>query len=236
MINSSEKRDVYLYSLLSYGFIPLLAPLYLLPALGNLASYFILGSSVTTAQGIFLHYRVELVPLLSWATIATIGKVKWLNTKYIAVYLVICALLVQYLLHLPLSYLTKSSFWHKPEGVDTINTVIQDIPDTASLVSQNNIIAHVNYRDKILTLWPTKKDFLQNSPCGVKTCNWFRWVDHPQYLIVDTSVEWDIRHLLANRDDYIDGLHNLEKAGVIKVYKREGTTTLYKVEKNINQL
>lgn len=232
MVSTAEKRDVYFYTFLSYGFLPLLNPLYLLPIIGNLASYFILGSSVSTAQGLFLQYRVELVPLISWATIVTITKYKWLNNKYIAIYLVLCALLVQYLLHLPLSYFTKSWFWTQPSGVPSINKLIMHIPESAPLVAQNNIIPHVNYRDTIVTLWPIKREFSDNTPCGEKICDWFRWADSPQYLIVDTSPEWDIRHLLGQREEFIKGLTNLEKTGVIKKSKQIGSTILYKVEMN----
>ena len=77
-----------------------------------------------------------------------------------------------------------------------------------------------------------KKQFIKKSPCGQPICNLFRWTDNLLFLIVDTSSDWDIRHLLANRDDYVNGLVNLEKAKIVQVYKRIGTTTLYKV--NIN--
>jgi uncharacterized membrane protein len=229
MVNTVEKRDVYLYSFLSYGFIPFLSPLYLIPVVGNLASYFVLGSSVSGAQGLFGQYRIGLVPLMSWATIVSIARFKWLNTKYIAVYLVLCALVVQYQLHLPLSYLTKKTFWTQPQAVRNIDSLIVSIPENASLVSQNNIIPHVNYRDNILTLWPIKKDFSKNSPCRQPTCDWFRWVDNPQYLVVDTSEDWDARHLLVDRGDYIKGLENMERAGIIKRYKQIGNAVLYNV-------
>ena len=229
MINTPEKRDVYLYTFLSYGFLPILSPLYLVPVVGNLVSYFVLGQSVSTAQGLFLHYRIELAPLMSWATIVTIAKFRWLNKKYTALYLIFCALFVQYLLHLPLSYLTKSWFWTQPSGVKHIEMIKENIPSNASIVSQNNIIPHISRRDAIFTLWPEKKTFTKDSPCGSELCDWFRWAGNPEYLIVDTSTEWDIRHLLTTREEYIQGLANLEKAGVVTRYKEEGTAVLYKV-------
>jgi|GEM_PF-1451038 len=229
MVDTPEKRDVYLYSFLSYGFLPLLSPLYLIPILGNLASYFVLGSNVSTAQGLFLQYRVGLVPLMSWATIASICRFKWLNNHYLAVYLICSAMLVQYLLHLPLSYLSKKIFWTQPQAAKDINKLLPYIPDNSSLVSQNNITPHVSHRPNILTLWPTTKDFKDNSICDQKTCDWFRWADDPEYLIIDTSKDWDTRHLLTNRDEYIKGLGNLEKAKIIKKYKQAGNAVLYKV-------
>lgn len=229
MINTTEKTDVYLYSFLSYGFLPLLSPLYLIPILGNLASYFVLGNNVSTAQGLFFQYRIGLVPLLSWATIATIARFKWLNTKYTAIYLIGCVFAVQYLLHLPLSYLSKQTFWHEPTAVKNINELINYIPSEAALVAQNNITPHVSHRKFIFTLYPEKKTFTENSPCGEQLCDWFRWAGNPTYLIVDTSDAWDIRHLLANREEYSKGLNNMEKAGMIKKQKQKGNTVLYTI-------
>lgn len=141
----------------------------------------------------------------------------------------------QYALHLPLSYLSKSWFWQTPPAVQSINAMIKDISPTASIAAQNNILPHVSHRDKIYSLYPEKKTFAKYSPCNKNQCNWFRWYGRPQYLLVDTSNAWDIRHLLANRPDYIDALHNLTKAGVITKQKQIGTTILYKVNRNPNQ-
>jgi len=232
MIDTTEKLQVYLYTFLSYGFLSFLNPLYLIPVFGNLASYFVLGSNVSTAQGLFLQYRIGLAPLMSWATIATIAKYKWLNRKTVAIYLILCILVVQYALHLPLSYLSKQWFWTKSQAVKNMDKLIAYVPKNASLVSQNNITPHVSHRYNIFTLWPTTKDFKKNSPCGKITCNWFRWAGDPQYLIVDTSSEWDIRHLLANRDEYVDGLRNLEKEQIISMDKQIGNAMLYKVNVN----
>ncbi len=232
MFNTTEKQQVYFYTFLTYGFLPFLNPLYLIPVFGNLASYFILGSNVSTAQGLFLQYRIGLAPLMSWALIETIAKFKWLNNKYVALYLILCTLGVQYILHLPLSYLTKETFWTQPKSVINITQLIQNIPPTSSVVSQNNITPHLTHRDIIFTLYPIKKDFHSHSPCGQITCDWFRWESTPTYLMIDTSEDWDIRHLLADRKDYIQGLKNLEKAGVIEKYKQIGNAVLYKVKVN----
>ena len=57
------------------------------------------------------------------------------------------------------------------------------------------------------------------------------WYDSPEFLLVDTSNDWDIRHLLANHEDFVDGLKNLEKESVITKNKDENTTRLYRVNK-----
>jgi uncharacterized membrane protein len=233
LFKSSENIQVYLYSLLSFGFLPLLSPLSLLPALGDLATYFMFGSNLPAAQGLFGHYRITLTPFLIWSTILAIGRFKKLNKWYIGLYLIISTMFIQYALHLPLSYLAKQWFWAQPPAVKTINTVINNyLPQNASVVSQNNIIPHIAHRDKIYTLYPEQDRFTKNSPCGQKVCDWFRWYGNPQFLIVDTSSNWDARHLLIDRDPYIKGLRNLEKAGVIVKYKQLGTTALYKIIMN----
>lgn len=232
LVDVPEKREAIFYSFASFGFIPIAAPVYLLPTLGDFATYFIVASDLTGSHGIFMHYRVTLAPLMIWALIVSLGKYKKLNTKYIAVYLLTCTLLVQYFLHLPLSYLTKEWFWQEPSGVKNINALRKELEQSDAVVAQNNIIPHISHRDKIYTLYPKKMDFTENSPCGDKTCDWFRWDGNPQYLFIDSSPEWDIRHLLTNRENYFSGIENLKNAGVIEEYRSLGSAVIYKVNKN----
>ncbi|CAN5126217.1 DUF2079 domain-containing protein [soil metagenome] len=233
LYNTHEKKEVLLYSLLSFGFLPLMVPLYLLPFFGSLGSYFILGREVLTAQGLFLQYRIELAPLICFATIIAIRRYHGLNTKYTALYLLCCVLLIQYALHLPLSYVTKQWFWREPASVKDLRFVLTALPADASVVSQNNITPHISHRNDIFTLWPENKHFPTNSPCGKEYCRWFSWGGKPSYMIVDTSKRWDIRHFLTNRKDYLEGLANLEKSGFVKKIKQRNTVVLYHIVKKI---
>jgi len=230
-IDSSDKRDAILYSFLSFGFLPLLLPIYLIPIIGDLGTYFVLASDLTASHGLFMHYRVTLAPLLAWASIMVIVRFKFLNRKILGVYLIICVLFVQYVLHLPLSYLVKEWFWTEPTGVKNINTVIGQLSVSDSVVAQNNILSHISNRDKIYTLYPEKRAFSSASPCGNPECSWFRWEGDPRYLIVDVSPEWDIRHFLTDRELFLKGLFNLEKAGIVEKENQIGSTTVYRVLK-----
>ncbi|HEX7042040.1 MAG TPA: DUF2079 domain-containing protein [Patescibacteria group bacterium] len=232
-VDTTEKRQVIFYSLLSFGFLPLLSPLYLIPIIGDLFTYFVIASQLPGAQGFFGQYRITLSPLLIWASIISVGRYKWLNKWYIAVYLLLFTAFAQYSLHLPFSYLTKQSFWYQPPTVSDINYIRTNyIKPSDSLVAQNNIVSHLSHRDKIYSLYPEKRNFNKNSPCGQTSCDWFRWYDSPEYLFVDTSSDWDIRHLLTDRVNFISGLKNLEKAKVITKYKEVGYAILYKVNEN----
>ena len=231
--DTQEKIQVIFYTLFSFGFVSLLNPFILIPSFGDLATYFIIASELPGAHGLYMHYRIMLSPLMAWGTIITVGKYKFLNKRWIGIYLILCTMFIQYSLHLPLSYLSKQWFWNESKSVKTINKVISDyLPKDASVVAQNNIIPHISERHNIYELYPEKKDFNSNLICKEKLCDWFRWAGSAKFLLVDTSSDWDSRHFLIDRGQYIKGLNNLEKEKIIKIYKKIGTTTLYKILDN----
>ena len=233
LIDTKEKQYTIFYSFASWGFLPLLSPIMLVPILGHFFKFFVIASDLSGAQGIFGQYRIGLAPLFALSTIWVLKRFKYKWQLILTLWLLFSTLSIQYFLHLPLSYLSKQWFWKEPASEKTIDYVINNyLPENVSVVSQNNITPHISQRTQIYTLFPTKKDFKKNSPCEQKTCNWLRWEGNPQFLIVDTSSDWDIRHLLANRNEFLEGLSNLEKEKVIKIYKQDKTTTLYKVLKN----
>lgn len=233
LIDSNEKRKTFFYSFGWFGFIPLLAPLYLIPFLGDLTHYFVIGHAAIRTEGIFLHYRSSIALLLSWPLIISISKFKKLNNKYIGLYLLFFAIIFQYYLHLPLSYLTKKYFWSIPPETKNINKIIKFLPVTASVVTQNNIAVHLTHRDQIYTLFPSLRDFKYNSPCALSTCRWFRVGGDPEFLLIDTGPTWNSLHYLGSRDDFMNGITNLEKNGNIKPIKEIGTSKLYKIVRKI---
>jgi len=230
LLNTSNKREVLFVSLGWFGLLPLLSPLSLIPFLGDVYSYFVIGNNIREADGLFMHYRVTLTPLLTWSTIYSITRFKFLNKWYIALYFFLITLFFQYSLHLPLSYLSKHWFWYEQPAVKSINTLITYLPKDASVVSQNNITPHLSHRNNIFTLWPSEQTFKNTSPCGKSTCNWLSWRGgKPEYIIVDTSSNWDIRHYLADRPIFIDALGNMEKYGEISKVKQVENAILFKI-------
>jgi hypothetical protein len=131
-------------------------------------------------------------------------------------------------LHLPLSYLSKSWFWQSPPAVSDIEKALAQLPEEASVATQVNISAHLSHRDKIYILWPTTKNFSGNSPCDSLSCRWFR-TGQVDYILVDTSDSWDARHFLESKEEFIDGIQNLEKTEVINKVYHSGNASLYKV-------
>lgn len=233
LIDSIDKQKTFLYSLGWFGFIPLLSPLHLIPFLGDLAHYFVIGRVAIRTDGIFLHYRSSVGLLLVWPTIIAISKIKKLNNAYTGLYLLLFAAFFQYYLHLPLSYLSKKYFWSIPPETKNINRIIKLIPKNASVVTQNNIAVHLTHRDEIYTLFPYLRDFKNSSPCGLSTCRWFRVGGNPKYLLIDTGSSWNSLHFLGSRDDFMNGIVNLEKNQNISIIKQIGTSKLYKINRKI---
>ncbi|HSA84140.1 MAG TPA: DUF2079 domain-containing protein [Patescibacteria group bacterium] len=217
LYDSSEKWDVYFYSFGWFLFLPFLSPIFLLPFLGDIIHYFVLGNSISGAQGLFMHYRASLAILLVWPFLMTVTKFQRLNSFVVGVLLLIVVSLLQYQLHVPLTYLSKAWFWQEPASVKDIRAVISYLPQDASVVAQNNIVPHIAQRNEIFTLWPEKKN-------GRPT---FRWAGNPQYLVVDTAVTWDTRHLLTDRETFLKGIENLEKDKVIVKQRQQGSVILY---------
>lgn len=230
MVNSPDKQQTYLYSLLHYGFLPIFSPLALIPSLLDLAHYYLPGGEkVAAAQGIFLHYRSTLSLLLVWPTIMTLSKLKKYNVYLLSGYILFFALLSQYILHLPLSYLSKSWFWQAPSH-SNIESAIELIPPESGIATQVNILPHVSNRDIVYTLFPETMQTDDPDLCGRDTCYTLRFAGEPEYILVDTSAEWNALHLLANNHEFVEGIKTLERLGKITPYKVIGTTVIYKVK------
>lgn len=222
LFNTEEKLRTLLYSYGSTGFMSLLSPISLALTLTHFFTFFVVASDLPGAQGIFGHYRVPLTPLLFFGVILVLQKYKFFNKNYIAIYLLLCTLFIQYTLHLPLSYLAKSWFWERPLAVDSINYVLRLLPKDASVVAQNNISPHIAHRDEIYLLYPTEKDGK----------DWFYWHGNPEYMIVDTSHNWDARHLLTDSSKFQSGISNLQEEGIIDLLSEKENAKLYKIVKN----
>ena len=107
--------------------------------------------------------------------------------------------------------------------------MIKLVPGDASLVTQINIGAHLAHRKELYTLFPSLRDFKTNSPCGTSTCRWFRVGGNPKYLLIDSGSIWNSLHYLGSRDDFMNGITNMERNKNITLIKKKGTTKLYKI-------
>ncbi len=148
---------------------------------------------------------------------------------YAAIAVVCTTLTLQYVLHLPLSYLTKSWLWRTPASVATIEKMIRTIPDDMSLAAQNNIVPHVSNRRHIYSVYYEKKDARELPGCTTPHCDTLRTYRDAEYVLVDLSEDWDARHYLADPVLFARAVRSMESRGAITLIREYGTTKLYKI-------
>lgn len=237
-----EKLRTWFYSLGWFSFLPLLAPINLIPVIIDLAQHFLAGEKYSGTWGLFMHYRASLGPFLVWGMIEGLNNLRSLIKKKISFYFLSFVILLlplfwQYQQHLPLNRLAKKYYWQEKEWMGNNRKIIASIKPSASVVTQNNLVPHLSHREKIYLLWVRKKEFsLEESPCGEKECWWLFWPEKPQYLLVDLHQGQWLTHLLIDSEKELKkGLENLDKKERIKLIKQVGDTRLYQILYNEEQ-
>jgi uncharacterized membrane protein len=231
LIDTDEKTTTLAYTIIAFAGLPFGSVMALLPIIAHFFMFFVIGSDLEATQGIFMHYRVTLAPLLAWASIWTIRKADRKTQGYAALAILFTTLCLQYALHLPVSYLTKSWFWSTPASIQTIEKMIHTIPDDMSLAAQNNIIPHISNRKGIYSVYYERKNTREVPGCITEYCNILRIYPDADYLLVDLSDDWDARHYLADATAFKSAVHTMESLHLITLMRQYGTTRLYKITK-----
>lgn len=217
------KLETWFYALGWFSFLPLLAPVTLLPIVVDLAQHFLAGEKYAGTWGLFMHYRASLGPFLAWGAIEGLAR---LPQKIKPVFLLPLPLLLplffQYALHLPLNRLAKSYFWQNEVYMEDNQKIIAAVPATASVVAQNSLVPHLSHRQEIYLLWPRQIDG-----------RWrLFWAGEPEYLVVDLHAGQAITHLLAPSEvELKQAVENEEREGVLVLTKAMGESRLYKIIK-----
>lgn len=229
--NSTEKREVWFYSLSGYSFLPFLSPGALLAAAFDLSQYFQTGSAFARMWSPFLHHRAILDIYLFLGSLNALAflKAKRFNIKYISVASLIIVFFFEYFLHLPLNKLSKSDFWKTEVWMVNDEKLTQSIPQSYSIAAQDNLVPHLSHRKEIRLVYPRKLD-LKNEPCGQKSCWWLEFSGKPQYLAVDRRPNQWLTQILTTNENFESAINNMEKAQKIKVVRHVGDAYLYKIQ------
>lgn len=152
-----EKIEALFWSFFSFGMLPLLQ-LALMPAIFfQFASRF-LDLQHPVRWSLFFHYGVELAVFLS---VATIFSLAWILKKFPKYSLAAAALLIfllgthaisNIILDAPLKNLLKVQFWREESWMDNTRFIISQVPEDASVQSQNNLLPHLSHRPRIYIL------------------------------------------------------------------------------------
>jgi len=172
----------------SFGFLPILSPIYLISAVQQFVVRFV--DTVTVHRWINLnHYAFPLASVMAIAAIfsaKTLGRIMKASKKlylFLALYLVFFALAQDYLLHGPVNSLLKADFYVKKQWIRDNDEVLKYIPKGASVAATNNFGPHISQRDKFyLIMEENSADYLlfdlEDGP------NKYSPLDHPKTLYV----------------------------------------------------
>jgi uncharacterized membrane protein/uncharacterized membrane protein YbhN (UPF0104 family) len=152
-----KEHLVYLRQIfLPVGFLPLLAPVYLIFAAPDLMINLL--SSNPQLHQIYYQYTAVITPFLYISTIYGLDFVRKLKIKSIDVYLslfVLMSALIGAYLYGPLPGSKMSNldmFTRKNEDRAQISSYISGVPEELSVASSNNIGAHLSERERIYVL------------------------------------------------------------------------------------
>ncbi len=228
--DSEEKRQVWLYSLSWFSFLPLLSPGAILAVTIDLAQYFVTGPEFSRMWSPLMHHRAILAPFLTLGMLDALSffKKRKLNPQIIALIALVIALSLQYYFHFPLNKLAKRSFWQQEPWMADTRQLINEVPITASIATQQNLIPHMSHRKEIYIVWPREHDFDDNR-CGQRSCWWLDFNDHAQYLVIDLHPNGWITQLLETTEHVQAAVANMEKSGKISLVTRVGEARFYKV-------
>jgi len=228
--DSEEKRLVWLYSISSYSFLPLLSPGAILASAFDLIQYFHTGISKARMWSPFLHHRaiLDIFLFLGTMNVLTFLKSKKISIEKVSVAALVIVLAMHYLLHLPLNKLSKPEFWKSEEWMVNNEKLIKSIPQSYSLAAQDNLVPHFSHRREIRLIYPRMHDF-DNKICGQKSCWWFDFAGKPNYMVLDRRPNQWLTQILETNEHFEDAINNMEKVGKIKHVKNIGDAYLYKI-------
>ncbi|MEK7188318.1 MAG: DUF2079 domain-containing protein, partial [Patescibacteria group bacterium] len=227
--NSQEKRDVWLYSFSWFSLLPLLSPGAILAVSLDLSQYFLTGEAFARMWSPFMHHRAILAPFLLLGALDAINLLRRkFKPEFIAIFLVIVALLLQYKFHFALNKLTKPIYWQSEKWMEDNRRLIAAIPKNISVASTQNLVPHLSHRTQIYLIYPREHE-IKGNPCGRKLCWWLDFPVEARYIVVNLSEQQTLTQLLEIPQNFKEAVQNMEKVGKIKLEKQIGTAHLYKV-------
>jgi uncharacterized membrane protein len=224
------KIEVWKFTLLSFGGLPLLFPPALFASVFDLFQYLATGPVFFQMWSVYKHHRIMLALFLALGTIEIFSVLKkkvWL-IRILSFYLLAFTLVIQLYLHLPLNKLSKSEYWRQEAWMSDAKTLFTRIPQDASLATQQNYVPHLSHRQEIYLIYPRMKD-VPKEPCGQKLCWWLEWGGEPQYIVVDTRPNQWLTQILESNENWLDAIVNMEVNGNITLVDREGDIRFYEV-------
>lgn len=230
--DAPEKREVWLYSLSWFSFIPLFSLGSMLAVLLDLSQYFLTGEKFARMWSPFTHHRAILSTFLLVGTADTLLflKSKKINITYVVIIMLTASLFLQWHFHFVLNKLVKSEFLRSEAWMKDNEDVIAHVPKDVSVAAQQSLVPHISHRKEIYLVYPKKK-VLQPSVCPKKECWWLDFAGKPEYLVVDIHDAAWLTMLLADINDFREAVRNMENSKKITLVYRKNEARIYKINK-----
>jgi len=228
--DSSEKREVWLYSLSWYSFLPLFSIGAMLAFILDLSQYFLTGDAYSRMWSPFMHHRavLSIFLLVGAADVLLFLKSKKINITHVILAMLAVVLFLQWHFHFALNKLSKKEFVQTEAWIENNREVLAEIPTGASVAAQQSLVPHLSHRKEIYLIYPSKNK-LSADICPQKECWWLNFSGSPEYLVVDMHQGASLTMLLADLEQFREAIATMERAGAIREYKRAGDAVLYKV-------
>lgn len=154
------KIEQAVWSLVSYGGLPILSPVSLIPVVQQYAVRF-LDDRNTHRWINNNHYSAPLGPLLAFGTIMAISKGVRVfrsssrfsrNLTFLSIFLLLMSISTAVVLRTPIFSIFKSQLYFTPEWVKDADRLAAAVPAVASVAANNSLAPHLAHRDKIYLL------------------------------------------------------------------------------------
>lgn len=204
LFDAPEKQRTLFFSLLSFGFLPLLYPPSWPLVLQDLATRF-MQNDYTLRWGLGLHYSAQLAVILAFASSQIIKK----NKTIVSLILIILVFyLHQFKLHSPLGLSYNPAFYGHTKNFKFLDELIARVPKGATVMTMNNIAPHMIHTHKVFLLRAVYNDFM------------------PEYFVLDLRDGQNINNFFGAG---IEALKNsLPQDSRYSVFYKNGEQVIYK--------
>jgi len=152
-----QKTQTLFWSFFSFGLVPLIY-LFLIPTiLFQFATRF-LDQLHPARWTLFFHYSAELAILFSISSIFASRFILERFKKFqftliiLTIFLFLTHMITNIILDSPLKNLFKPQFYEHKDWMDDTKTILDKVPNSASVAAQNNLLPHLSHRREVYIL------------------------------------------------------------------------------------
>ena len=157
LLDTPMKRNVVFYSLLSFGFLPLLHPAFLFVIIQDFLVRFL-----SNRVSLGLHYSAQLACIFALSSLYSYAIVKKNNVikKYMTIVSLLLMLnalfLYRFVLRGPLALSYNKDFYLHTHDFAFLNALVAKVPKGTSVMTQNNLASHFTHQRQ---LWVLKDNY-----------------------------------------------------------------------------